>query len=129
MALGKDTHRKVVNLSSDLLSRINIYQEKNNIASEGEAFRQLIELGLNTQESNEDISMRCRIAKDEGKSFGWIIANILDNLPQVVGYEVTSKGLTVTFSNADVLVGKKDSDKWHLHLESGGVMEIYYIPF
>ena len=86
----------MVSFPSEVSARIDEFQKASGISSNAEAIRVLVERGMSLGESMRELEARCRKARLDGKPFGSIIAEILDNHPVVQEISIGHGGMKVT---------------------------------
>lgn len=112
MTVASGSTRKLVTMPDVLVSRIQIHQQLKGLNSEAKAIRELLEVGLNVAETPESKMLRCKYAHDEGRSFGWIVSNILDADPLLIHAHIDEKGLRALFNGSQFLEYSIENKTW-----------------
>ena len=103
----KTTVRKNVSLSLELANAVARFQDEQHLTSESEAIRTLIEIGIMSKESSEDLVERCRDCVKNGKTANWIFTNILQHHPKMINAAYNSEIIDVCLMGYDMEFGVK----------------------
>ena len=68
--------------------------------------------GLRSLGKPEVLLERCRDALAEGRSFGWILANIVDGHPRLVSYSLNDGRLVITLTGNCLVTYDEASGAW-----------------
>lgn len=113
MAVNPNTTvRKNVSLPRELADRIERFRTSRGLASESDALRRLVEIGLGSIDTPEELAERCENATRAGHGFSYIIANILEDHPLVASMNINSDVLIVYLRSEDELRFQKNSRQW-----------------
>ncbi|HAE51157.1 MAG: hypothetical protein CMO30_18715 [Tistrella sp.] len=103
--------RKVFTLPADVAADIERAAARWEV-SEAEAIRRLLVEGLRSLGKPEVLLERCRDALAEGRSFGWILANIVDGHPRLVSYSLNDGRLVITLTGNCLVTYDEASGAW-----------------
>jgi hypothetical protein len=109
MAINSDkTVRKNVSLPHEVMERVSAYQAAQEMASESEALRSLIEAGLLAKESPDAILERYEKYNSEGRKFNWMAQKLFKEYPHMssirveegkITFEINGKHYVILSSN------------------------------
>ncbi len=122
----KTTIRKNVSLPREIAAQIEKFRVSRSLASESDALRRLIEIGLGSIDTPNDLAFRCEAATDAGNSINYVIANILEDHPLISNIGITPEDVVIYLRDGSQLRFDKADRKWSLN---GTPAENLELPF
>lgn len=113
MAVNPDTTvRKIFSMPREMAERVDAFRKSHGAQSEADALRRLIETGLMQYETAEELKERCAKALSSGKTFGWIMQNILEPHPRVFSVSLDEERLFIVMKDDDFITYYRQKDMW-----------------
>ncbi|MFP5518070.1 MAG: hypothetical protein ACLGJC_33945 [Alphaproteobacteria bacterium] len=123
----KPPPRKNVALPPDVVERVDAFRKSQNITSESDALRRLIETGLNFYDKPIDLFYRCAHAAKNGSQIGEIIGNILNDHPLVEEIKMRPNYLSVYLRDEQEISLDRGDGEWSFG-RAGSSHTVFFPP-
>jgi len=114
----KTTVRKNVALSRELAAQIERFRVSRSLASESDALRRLVEIGLGSIDTSRDLANRCQDATDAGNGINYVLTNILEDHPLIQRISISQDAVDICMRDDTNLRFSKMDRKWSLNEET-----------
>ncbi|KAA0582710.1 hypothetical protein [Azospirillum sp. Sh1] len=102
-------------LPLELAAQIERFRESRSLQSESDALRRLVEIGLGSIDTPNDLANRCADATSAGNSINYVIANILEDHPLIRSININNETVEIYLHGDQEIHFDKLTKKWLLN--------------